>query len=274
MRGRGGTMSQQTYWSADSAFEAERERLSILEHFFDDITQDSLTQLVVREGWWCCEIGAGGGSITRWLSQLVGPKGRVVAVDRDTRVLTDIDQANVEVIKADFLSNAPIGDSFDLVCSRAVLGHLSDPKRAVRRMVQLVKPNGWVFTIDADLCIFSAADPGHRDASRFDEVCRKAAAYICEHYSINYRMGRSLSKLFEEAGLVDVDNSAWTGVSRGGSPRAELWRRNWQVSGQKMMADGALSREEYELYLAAMTDPTFRFLDALYFRISGRKPST
>ena len=99
-------------------------------------------------------------------------------------------------------------------------------------------------------------------------------AYICEHYSINYRMGRSLSKLFEEAGLVDVDNSAWTGVSRGGSPRAEFWRRNWQVSGQKMMASGALSREEYELYLAAMTDPTFRFLDALYFRISGRKPST
>ena len=168
-------MGQQAYWSADSAFEAERERLSILEHLFDDITQDSLTQLVVREGWWCCEIGAGGGSITRWLSQVVGPKGRVVAVDLDTRFLTDIDQANVEVIKADFLSNAPIGDSFDLVCSRAVLGHLSDPERAVRRMVQLVKPNGWVFTIDADLCILSAADPGHRDASRFDEVCRKAA---------------------------------------------------------------------------------------------------
>jgi SAM-dependent methyltransferase len=197
----------------------------------------------------------------------------VVAVDLDTRFLTDIDQANVEVIKADFLSNAPIGDSFDLVCSRAVLGHLSDPKRAVRRMVQLVKPNGWVFTIDADLCIFSAADPGHRDASRFDEVCRKAAAYICEHYSINYRMGRSLSKLFEEAGLVDVDNSAWTSVLRGGSLRAEFWRRTREVSGPKMTASGAILQEEYELRLAAMTDPTFRFLDTLSFRVSGRKLS-
>ena len=33
-------MSQQTYFAADSAFEAERERLSILEHLFDDMTQD------------------------------------------------------------------------------------------------------------------------------------------------------------------------------------------------------------------------------------------
>jgi hypothetical protein len=140
-------------------------------------------------------------------------------------------------------------------------------------MVQLVKPNGRVFAIDCDLGTVSAADPGHREANRFDGVCRKAEAYNREHYSINYRMGRSLSKLFEEAGLVDVDNSAWTGVSRGESPRAEFWRRNWQVSGQKMMADGALSRGEYELYLAVMTDPTFRFLDALYFRVSGRRPS-
>ncbi len=267
-------MSQQKYLFTDSALEAERERLSLLERFLDDTTRDSLTRLGVSEGWWCYEIGAGGGSITRWLAQVVGPKGRVVAVDLDTRFLADIDQANVAVIKADFLSDAFIGDSFDLVCTRAVLGHLSDPERAVHRMVHLAKPNGWVFAIDADLCILSAADPGHRDASCFDEVCRKATAYNRDHHSINDRMGRSLPKLFEEAGLVDVTHSAWTSVSRGGSLRAEFWRRTWEVSGQKMMASGALSQEEHELRLAAMTDPTFRFLDALSFRISGRKPST
>jgi SAM-dependent methyltransferase len=258
----------------DSALDAERERLSLLERFLDDTTRDSLIRLGVSEGWWCCEIGAGGGSITRWLAQVVGPKGRVVAVDLDTRFLGDIDQANVAVINADFLSDAPIGDSFDLVCTRAVLQHLSDPKRAVHRMVQLVKANGWVFAIDADLGILSAADPDHRDASRFDEVCRKAAAYNRDHHNINYRLGRSLPKMFEEAGLVDVTNSAWTSVLRGGSLRAEFWRRTWEVHGRKMMASGVLSQEEHELRLAAMTDPTFRFLDILCFRVSGRKPST
>lgn len=266
-------MSQQTYFAAGSACEAERQRLSILEHLFDDVTRDSLTRLGVSDGWWCCDVGAGHGSITRWLAQVVGSKGRVVAVDLDTRFLTDIDQANVEVIKADFLSNAPIGKSFDLVFTRFVLLHLPDPKRAVYRMAQLVKPNGWVLAIDCDLCNLSAADQGHRDASRFDEVCRKAAAYNRDHHNINYRMGRSLSKLFEEIGLLDVNNSAWTSVSRGASLQAEFWRRTWEVSGEKMIADGALSREEHELRLSAMTDPTFRFLEALCFRVSGRKPS-
>jgi ubiquinone/menaquinone biosynthesis C-methylase UbiE len=83
-------MSQQKYLFTDSALEAERERLSLLERFLDDTTRDSLTRLGVSKGWWCCEIGAGGGSTTRWLAQAVGPKGRVVAVDLDMRFLADM----------------------------------------------------------------------------------------------------------------------------------------------------------------------------------------
>src|SRR5262247_2916331 len=123
-------MSRQRYFATGSEFEIERERLSILEQLFDDATRRFLGQLAVNEGWRCCEIGAGGGSITRWLAQRVGPSGRVVAVDLDTRFLADIDRPNVDVIKADFLSDAPIGRSFDLVLTRFVLLHLPDPKRA------------------------------------------------------------------------------------------------------------------------------------------------
>jgi 2-polyprenyl-3-methyl-5-hydroxy-6-metoxy-1,4-benzoquinol methylase len=266
-------MSQPRYFAAGSALDGERDRLSTLERLFDDVTRDALTRLGVREGWRCCEIGAGGGSMTRWLAQVIGPKGRVVAVDLDTRFLADIDQANVEVIKADFLSDARIGDAFDLVFTRFVLLHLSDPARAVRRMAELVKPNGWVFAIDCDLCNVSAADPGHRNASLFDQVRQKEQVYDRDHYGINCRMGRSLSKLFEDAGLVDVDNSAWTTVARGGSLQAEFWYRTWELAGPRMMAAGVLSREEHETDLSTLTDPTFRFLDALYFRASGRKPS-
>lgn len=265
-------MSQQRYFATGSEFESERERLSILEQLFDDVTRRSLVQLGVSEGWRCCEIGAGGGSITRWLAQVVGHSGRVVAVDLDTRFLADIDQPNVDVIKADFLSDAHIGGSFDVVFTRFVLFHLSDPERAIHRMVQLVKPNGWVFAVDCDLCNLSAADPGHYNAGRFDDVYQRRLAYHRDHYNYNNRMGRSLSKLFEEAELVDVNNSAWTSVSRGGSLQAEFWRRTFEVSTPKMMADGVLSHEENELFLSTMTDPTFRFLDALWFQASGRRP--
>ena len=265
-------MSQQQYFATGREFESERERLSILEQLFDAATHRSLAQIGVSEGWRCCEIGAGGGSVTRWLAQAVGSSGKVVAVDLDTRFLADIDQPNVDVIKADFLSDAPLGGSFDLVFTRFVLFHLPNPKQAIYRMVQLVKPNGWLFVIDCDLCNLSAADPGHRNAGHFDEVYQRRLAYHREHYNYNNRMGRSLSKLFEEAGLVDVNNSAWTSVSRGGSLEAEFWRRTFEVSTPKMMADGVLSREENERFLSTMTDPTFLFLDALWFQATGRKP--
>src|SRR6516162_10296955 len=59
-------------------------------------------------------------------------------------------------------------------------------------MVRLAKPNGWVCAIDADLCTLSAADPGHRDANRFDEVCQKGGAYEPDRYNINYLRQKSL----------------------------------------------------------------------------------
>ena len=265
-------MSQQTYFAENSAFEMERERLSMLERVFDGVTRDGLMRLGVGEGWRCCEIGAGGGSLTRWLANVVAPEGKVVAVDLDTRFLEGFQQANVEVIEADFLSDVRIGDSFDLVFTRFVLMHLSDPKRAVHRMAQLVKPRGWVFAIDCDLCLYSAADPDHPDAGRFEQILQKLATDDRERHGINYRMGRSLPKLFEASGLVDVSNSAWTSVFRGGSLQADLWRRTWEVTLPKVMSDGVLSREEMDLFLSTMTDPTFQFLDALFFQVSGRRP--
>jgi hypothetical protein len=85
-------------------------------------------------------------------------------------------------------------------------------------------------------------------------------------------MGRSLPELFEEAGLVEVDNSAWTSVVRGGSLQAEFWYRTLEISGPRMVAAGVLSQQEHEADLSTHADPTFRFLDALYFQVSGRKP--
>jgi len=66
-------MSQLRYFATGSEFESERECLSILEQLFDYVTRRSLVQLGVSKGWRCCEIGAGGGSITRWLAEVVGP---------------------------------------------------------------------------------------------------------------------------------------------------------------------------------------------------------
>ena len=72
---------QRTYFAKDAAFDDELERLHIRERETDPATIRRLLHLGVAEGWCCLEIGAGGGSIARWLGERVGPNGRVVVID-------------------------------------------------------------------------------------------------------------------------------------------------------------------------------------------------
>jgi tRNA A58 N-methylase Trm61 len=58
-----------------------RDRLRAAEELLDDGTTRLLARLGVGAGWRCLEVGAGGGSIARWLANAVGPDGKVIATD-------------------------------------------------------------------------------------------------------------------------------------------------------------------------------------------------
>ena len=45
----------------------------------------ALHRLGLGPGWRCLEVGAGSGSVARWLAAKVGPEGSVLATDIDTR---------------------------------------------------------------------------------------------------------------------------------------------------------------------------------------------
>ena len=57
------------------------ERFRVLSELYDASTSRYIERLGITRGCTCLEIGAGGGSIARWLAPLVSP-GRVVATDR------------------------------------------------------------------------------------------------------------------------------------------------------------------------------------------------
>ena len=35
----------------------------------------------MRDGWHCCDIGSGAGTVVAWMAEKVGPSGRVLSVD-------------------------------------------------------------------------------------------------------------------------------------------------------------------------------------------------
>src|SRR5262244_1620045 len=85
---------------------AEDDRLSLLEQIFDPYSRRR--RELVQPGWRCLEIGAGRGSMARWLAEQVGPSGHVVATDIDTRYLQKLDLPNLEVVEHDILEG-PLG---------------------------------------------------------------------------------------------------------------------------------------------------------------------
>ena len=53
----------------------ELERLQMLERIFDPGTHRRMLATGLTTGWHCLEVGAGAGSIVRWLEQRASPSG-------------------------------------------------------------------------------------------------------------------------------------------------------------------------------------------------------
>jgi 2-polyprenyl-3-methyl-5-hydroxy-6-metoxy-1,4-benzoquinol methylase len=89
----------------DPSWSDERRRLALIERVYDPVTTSRLEQLGVGAGWRCVDVGAGGGSVARWLRDQVGPEGSVVAVDLDTRFFEN--EAGIESRRLDILADEP-----------------------------------------------------------------------------------------------------------------------------------------------------------------------
>ena len=62
-------------------------------------------------GWRCAELGAGAGSMARWMADRVGESGSVTAIDRDTSLLKELGtRRNVTVVEDDLMT-MPFGSS-------------------------------------------------------------------------------------------------------------------------------------------------------------------
>lgn len=119
----------------------------------------------VSSGWRCLEVGAGGGEITRWLADQVGPDGGMVAVHLETRWVESLADDVVTVCRGDFTQLELSHGSFDLVVAQMLLLHLPNPERACQRSVELAAPNGQVVIHDADFTPLALADATETEAA-------------------------------------------------------------------------------------------------------------
>ena len=164
-------------------------------------------------------MGAGAGSIARWLSTAVGPTGTVVAADLNPRFLGDV-PGNVDVRTHDIVKDEIEVDMYDLAHSRCVLIHLPDPRVGLSNMIRALKPGGWIAMDEADWGLFAVN--GHPDGSWatafvHDLFARHVEAAVRYPY-----FGRHLAGLLTKHGLEGVRSKGTTAGSVGHGARTDV----------------------------------------------------
>jgi 2-polyprenyl-3-methyl-5-hydroxy-6-metoxy-1,4-benzoquinol methylase len=253
-------MNANGYFAKHSTDASERERLSLLARAADPITTTRLTSLGVGPGWRCLDVGAGAGSVALWLADHVGPTGRVTATDLNPRFLAGFVSPNLEVRRHDILTDDLELAHYDLVHCRAVLMHLPDPWRALRRMAAAVRPGGWLLVEELDFGSFAACDPGHPRAATFGRITKALHAAVQAGGIIDLAFARRLPALTRESGLLDAEHDAVTFIDRGGGPVARNCHLRQELVRDALLSSGVLGEADLDELREAYEDPSFWFV--------------
>lgn len=255
----------------DNRREEAGDRFNALAALYDPVTIRHFDTLGVGEGWKCLEVGAGGGSVVRHLADRVGPTGRVLATDIEPRFLEPLrDLGNVDVARHDVAAD-PLPDAeFDLIHARLVLIHVPKRLMAIRRLVQALRPGGWLLIEEGDATsVHSCLDP-QTDDERLANRVRDGIGAMLEAQGADRNFGRKLPRLLRSEGLVDIAGDAYLPIS--GDVRL-LERANVLQLYDAFLERELLTKDELERFVGLLGDPAFLLAGINLMSTWGRKPS-
>lgn len=240
-------MSMSQYVFTDSQHVKELERLQAIEQVFDPASRRRIRATGITADWRCLEVGAGAGSVTQWMAAVVGENGKVVAVDLYTRFVANIQLPNVEVLEADIRHLPLENHSFDLVHARYVLIHIPDFQVALSRMLDLLKPGGWLVIEEPDFSAARAIVGEERGCQSMNRVNR-AILQMFANRNMDYALGVKLPATFQKLGLqqLSVENDAH--LSNGDSGVATVMKMSTVQLAEKYIATGEATPEDIKQY--------------------------
>lgn len=263
-------MTERTYVFADTQQEHEWERLTAVQDVFDPITHLHLERLGVSSGWSCLEVGAGAGSIVRWLCDRVGESGRVVAVDLDPRFVMQIKRPQLDVRCLDIVTEVVEQASFDLVHARFVLMHIRNRKAAFSNMLRALKPGGWLLVEEPDFATALSTGEDSADNQAIERVF-EATRHLYVSMGVDPFLGRKLPSIFQRLNLEEIDAKAETALLRGGSTRAKIWRMAVEHLREKLIDTKIPLENDLDQFTHLVNAPTTWALDYASVATWGQK---
>jgi ubiquinone/menaquinone biosynthesis C-methylase UbiE len=262
----------------DNAAPQASQRFASLETIYDPWTTHHLEAVGVGLGWHCWEVGAGGGSIARWLAERCGPTGHVLVTDIDPRHLVEsaavCDRAPLEIQRHDIGSDPLPVQPFALIHARLVLVHVPAREQALERMVTALGPGGWLIVEELDETLLDLTYPTtNAAAAALFQKMRMAQRQLIAARSgeLALTWGRSLYQRLRAHGLVDVGMEGYLALREGRSPGAHLMRANFEQIREEAISAGFFTNEELAQILTLLDDPDFAVSAPPMFTAWGRR---
>jgi ubiquinone/menaquinone biosynthesis C-methylase UbiE len=187
----------------------------------------------LRPGMRVLDLGAGMGDVSLLAADIVGPRGRVLGIDRDNAALDRARQRAIhhgcsswvsfQTASFDAFTTA---DQFDALVGRYVLLYQPDPAATIRAMLQYVKPGGIIVFHDFD---FPDPTPSYPPCALYDQACALIGeAFVASGAPTN--CGRRLGKTYADAGLPFPTIVSETVVGGGPGSYLYAWLANTLIS--------------------------------------------
>jgi len=250
-------------------------RLRILTRAFFPGTLSLLDRAGVLPGMSVLDLGCGSGEVTRELARRVGPRGRVIGLDMDERVL---DHARLASPDVDLPVEWRLGrveelaetGAYDVIYGRFVLSHLADPADALRRMRAAARPGGLIVVEDIDITAHAHWPPSGAFRRYIELYAATARAR-----GANSSIGPSLAALLVEAGLEEVSVAINMPVFREGQEKG-IARITLENIAEAAIASRLTTAAEIEQLLRDLAgheaDPRSIQSAAQLFQCTGRCP--
>ena len=244
---------------------SQLDQVRLFEKKYDPGTTTILEKLPVQRGWTCLELGAGAGSLARWLADRVEP-GRVLAVDIDTAYLTAEGTPNLTVQQADITSARFEDRAFDLIVARAVFGHLREPEATLRRAMSWLTPGGWMLVEDT---YYLPSEHAPTEAGR---ILIDGYLRLLLQQGANLAWGRNVPAALARLGLVELDCSLTAAGPGQSAADDDLIGLRLRQEGHRLVEQGVVTAEQLSKFLESLGTPQGRDMTALMVSAWGRRP--
>lgn len=221
-------------------------RLKLLETAFDPDSLNLLNQVQIKKNVSCLEIGPGAGSIFSWLGGEVGPKGRVLGIDKNTKYIRRFIDAPYEVMQGDF-AEMHFENAFDLVHCRYMLIHNPEKAQLISKIKASLKPGACVVLEEPD---FTSAMVLNDRADLSQQRVNTAISQMFIDLGLNPAYGLSLPQKLADNGFEIIDVQSKIHLSPGNSPVAKVMGKSAEVLADKYIATGNTNSADIKNYIA------------------------